>query len=158
MRTRIENWYLEHGPALLLFALALTSDRGRAQDALHHVFLKLLESRSLDHIGDARPYLFSALRNTLLNDARQRARLVAMPPTDPAWFHDHPDELVVRLALQGLPEDQREIAVLHVWGGLTFAQAAEVLGISPNTAASRYRYAIEKLRAQLAPKEPHAPR
>lgn len=158
MRTRIEDWYREHGAALLLFGLALTGDRSRAQDALHQVFVKLLDSRSLDHVGDPRPYLFSALRNTLLNEARQRTRLVAMPASDPAWFHDQPGELALRQALESLPADQREIAVLRVWGGLTFAETAEVLDISPHTAASRYRYALEKLRAQLAPREPHASR
>ena len=45
--------------------------------------------------------------------------------------------------------DQREVIALKVDGGLTFAEVAACLGVSPNTAASRYRYALEKLRAAL---------
>jgi RNA polymerase sigma-70 factor (ECF subfamily) len=156
VRTTIELWYREHGAALLLYGSALVGDRARAQDALHRVFLKLLEARSLAHVLEPRPYLFSALRHALLNDLRQAHRLSPLEVDRPPWFHPSVDELALRTALAALPQDQREVVVLHVWGGLTFAQAAEVAGIPANTAASRYRYALEKLRAQLAPQEPHA--
>jgi RNA polymerase sigma-70 factor (ECF subfamily) len=52
-------------------------------------------------------------------------------------------------ALKALPADQREVIALKLDGGLTFAQVAEILNVSPNTAASRYRYALEKLRRML---------
>jgi len=49
-----------------------------------------------------------------------------------------------------LPVAQREVVVLHIWGGLTFEEVAQAIGVSPNTAASRYRYALEKLRRLVA--------
>ena len=52
-------------------------------------------------------------------------------------------------ALAALPREQREVMALKIDGGLTFAQVAAVLGIRPNTAASRYRYALGKLRRSL---------
>ncbi|MEJ1974466.1 MAG: sigma-70 family RNA polymerase sigma factor [Lacunisphaera sp.] len=55
----------------------------------------------------------------------------------------------IEVALQRLPDEQREVLVLKIWQELTFEQIGEVLGISPNTAASRYRYALTALRAQL---------
>jgi RNA polymerase sigma-70 factor (ECF subfamily) len=63
---------------------------------------------------------------------------------------DYVEELNIRRALAKLPEDQRQVTVLHIWGGLTFAQTAEVLGINANTAAARYRYALAKLRDSLS--------
>jgi RNA polymerase sigma-70 factor (ECF subfamily) len=48
-----------------------------------------------------------------------------------------------------LPAPQREALVLKIWGGLSFPQIAEALGISANTAASRYRYAIARMREAL---------
>ncbi len=57
---------------------------------------------------------------------------------------------VVETALAKLPEPQREVLVLKIWGDLTFPEIGEALGISPNTAASRHRYAIEALRTLLA--------
>jgi RNA polymerase sigma-70 factor (ECF subfamily) len=54
--------------------------------------------------------------------------------------------LALQSALRMLPQEQREIVVLHIWGELTFEDAAAIVGISPNTAASRYRYGLGKLR------------
>ena len=76
---------------------------------------------------------------------------------DTAWFEpperDHAVERSLRRALDELAAGRREVVVLHAWGELTFAQVAEVLGISPNTAASRYRYALSKLREVMGAKE-----
>jgi RNA polymerase sigma-70 factor (ECF subfamily) len=55
----------------------------------------------------------------------------------------------VEQALQILPDDQRQVVVLKVWGELTFAQIASALDISPNTAASRFRYALRRMRDQM---------
>jgi RNA polymerase sigma-70 factor (ECF subfamily) len=54
-------------------------------------------------------------------------------------------------ALKELPAEQREVIVLHVWGQMTFEEAAAALEISANTAASRYRYGLAKLKEQLKP-------
>ena len=48
-----------------------------------------------------------------------------------------------------LPAEQREVIALKIDGELSFAQIAQVMGVSINTAASRYRYALEKLRTSL---------
>lgn len=152
----IELSYRRHGPALLLFAAALTGERSRAQDVVHQVFLKLLESGSLRDALDAKAYLFTCVRNAALNDRKARQRDVVLDPQC-AWFEpphrDFAAELDLRRALWELPEDQREVTVLHIWGELTFAQIAEILSISANTAASRYRYALAKLREAMCPRE-----
>jgi RNA polymerase sigma-70 factor (ECF subfamily) len=50
-----------------------------------------------------------------------------------------------------LPEEQRTVVHLKLWEEFTFDEIAAALGISANTAASRYRYGIDKLRARLRP-------
>lgn len=138
-----------------MFGIALTGDRGRAQDAMHQVFLKLLKYPDVSQIAAVRTYLFSALRNTIVSDLRRRSLDVTLVPEAEPWFEcpqpNYVEELSLRRALAGLPRDQREVTVLHIWGGLTFAEAAEVLGINANTAAARYRYALAKLRDTLSP-------
>jgi RNA polymerase sigma-70 factor (ECF subfamily) len=52
-------------------------------------------------------------------------------------------------ALRALPPEQAEVVVLKIWEELTFAQIGDVLQISPNTAASRYQYAMVKLTSRL---------
>jgi RNA polymerase sigma-70 factor (ECF subfamily) len=49
-------------------------------------------------------------------------------------------------AAEGLPPEQKEAVFLKVCDGLTFKEIASACGVSANTAASRYRYGIEKLR------------
>ena len=57
----------------------------------------------------------------------------------------------VRRVLGTLPQSQYEVVILKHWEDLTFAEIAEALGLSQNTVASRYRYAMEKLQRSLEP-------
>src|ERR1700678_734291 len=70
----IETLYRQHGAALLLFAAAITGERSRAQDALHQVFLKLIEDGNLRDAIDKKSYLFACVRNAVLNDSKFRNR------------------------------------------------------------------------------------
>jgi RNA polymerase sigma-70 factor, ECF subfamily len=155
--TEVEQLYRQHGPALLLFATAMTRERSQAQDVLHQVFLKLLEDSRLRQAADVKAYLFACVRNAALNNARARGRNVALPEEGLAWFdpplRDYAEEENLRRALMELPDEQRQVTVLHIWGELTFAQIAGLLDISANTAASRYRYALVRLRESMCAKE-----
>ncbi len=154
--SEIEVLYRQHGASLLLFAVSICGERSRAQDAVQQVFLKLVETGSLRNVADAKAYLFASVRNAVLNDIKARLRNVPID-CERIWFEppsrDYAAEQNLRHALRALPEDQREVIVLHIWGELTFSQIAEVLSISANTSASRYRYAIAKLREVMSVKE-----
>jgi RNA polymerase sigma-70 factor (ECF subfamily) len=154
--SEIERLYRHHGAALLLFAVAMTRDRDRAQDAVHQVFLKLLEGVTQSQVVDIKAYLFRCVRNAVLNETKVFQRSMSLED-DSAWFNpperDYSAELNLRRELSILPVDQRETVVLHIWGELTFSQIAEILEISANTAASRYRYALAKLREAMCAKE-----
>jgi len=152
----IEALYRQHGAALLLFASAISGDRGRAQDAVHQVFLKAIENGSVSQVINKKAFLFACVRNAVLNDAKVQDRNMPLD-VDSAWFsppdRDYAGERNLRRALGELPDDQREVMVLHVWGELTFSEIADLLGVSSNTAASRYRYALSKLRGSMLAKE-----
>ena len=152
----IESLYRQHGPELLLFAQAVTGERARAQDAVQQVFLKLLEKGSLSQVADKKAYLFTCVRNAALNDSKLRDRNAPLDP-DSAWFsppnRDYAGEQNLRRALEILPSEQRQVMVLHIWGELTFLQISNLLDLSSNTVASRYRYALAKLRDSMFAKE-----
>jgi RNA polymerase sigma-70 factor, ECF subfamily len=152
----IEALYRQHGAALLLFASAISGDRGRAQDAVHQVFLKAIENGSLSQAINKKAYLFACVRNAVLNEAKLQDRNMPLD-IDSAWFsppdRDYAGEQNLRRALGDLPDDQREVTVLHVWGELTFSDIGDLLGVSTSTAASRYRYALAKLRGSMLAKE-----
>jgi RNA polymerase sigma-70 factor (ECF subfamily) len=152
----IEAMYRQHGAALLLFASAISRDRGCAQDALHQVFLKLMENGKLSEAEDKKAYLFACVRNAVLNDSTMQNRNTGLD-VQSMWFsppdRDYAGERNLRRALAALPADQREAVVLHMWGELTFSEVGKLLGVSSNTAASRYRYGLTKLREFLLEKE-----
>jgi RNA polymerase sigma-70 factor, ECF subfamily len=145
----VQDLYQKHGVALLAYGTSLLGDRASAEDVLHQVFLKLLGMKDLPR--EARPYLFKSVRNRALNAKRSEARVACLE--DQEWLVK-PEGMVeagleVERALQELPAEQREVVVMRIWGEMTFEEVASVLGISVNTAASRYRYALAKLREHL---------
>jgi RNA polymerase sigma-70 factor (ECF subfamily) len=149
--------YDRFGPPLYRVAYALLGSCEEAEDAVQEVFVGLVRARqSLPGVKNLRAYLFAALRRAAAQRAlvRQRARAVSIadvPEPAAAGPCGAESDRAVRLelALRALPPEQRELVALKVDGGLTFAEVAAVLGISANTAASRYRYALDKLRAAL---------
>jgi RNA polymerase sigma-70 factor (ECF subfamily) len=148
--------YDQHGPSLFRVALRLLASRQDAEDAVQEVFVGLVRARrSLGQVENLRAYLYASLRRAAGRlAARAGQRPVPLPDLDRvAAAESRPldVERSARLerAVRELPPQQRELIALKVDGGLTFAEVAACLGISPNTAASRYRYALEKLRAAL---------
>jgi RNA polymerase sigma factor (sigma-70 family) len=145
----IQALYRQHGPALLAYGASLLGDRAAAEDVLHQVFLEMLGKISMP--DEPRPYLFRAIRNRALNSRRASERLTAL---------DHHEWLVkteatmqaaiaIEKAMRELSPEQREVVVMKVWGEMTLEEMAKVLEIPVNTVASRYRYALAKLREQL---------
>jgi RNA polymerase sigma-70 factor, ECF subfamily len=143
---------------LLRTAIGVVRSRQDAEDAVQEVFLGVLKSRRrLQDVQDLTAYLFAALRRAAGRIAAQRARgptlsasaIDIAPAVATPRDRSSPYGERLERALLALPAEQREVIVLKVDGELTFAQIAEVIGVSMNTAASRYRYALERLRKAL---------
>jgi RNA polymerase sigma-70 factor, ECF subfamily len=146
---KVQELYRQHGPALLAYGASLLGDYAAAEDVLHQLFLKLLTMKTPPE--EPRLYLFKAVRNRCLNVLRGRTRLASLDHQE--WLVK-PEGMIeagleVEKAIRELPPEQREVVVMRVWGEMTLAEAAEVLEIPLNTAASRYRYALGKLRTLL---------
>jgi RNA polymerase sigma factor (sigma-70 family) len=150
-RERIRRLYEEHGRGLVAYASCFLHGFSASEDVLHQVFERLLRGHIRIEDPPA-PYLYRAVRNASLNYVRNRSRESGL---DDAWLEGPSGmtEAAVELqsALRNLPDEQREVIVLRVWGQMSFDEVAETLGIPAKTAASRYRYGLEKLRAQFNP-------
>lgn len=152
------DWLTQHGPALILLARQYVPSHADAEDVVHEAFLAFW--RSPQSVADRTAYLYSCVRNTALNWLRTRKRrLVREVATAQResldWFTTHMLQTDMLELLAALPVEQREVVVMKIWGRLTFPQIGESLGLSANTAASRYRYALDKLRTQLAMETSH---
>jgi RNA polymerase sigma-70 factor (ECF subfamily) len=150
---QVRRLYDEHAPALLGYACALLGVRASAEDVLHAVFLALIDGNK--PLANPVPYVYRAVRNAALNVRRQEARLIPLE-NEPAWFESangiSESALAVQEALIALPDLQREVVVLHIWCGMTFAEIADLAQIPPDTAASRYKYGLSKLGELLGPR------
>lgn len=154
--------YDEHAAALFAFLLNLTRAEADTRDLLQDVFVKLARQPGLlRDVRDERAFLLRLAHNAAIDLMRRRTTRgrrnesfttetfpVFAPTADPdeQAFRDALSE-----ALGELPPDQRAVVHLKLWAGLTFEQVAETLEIPLNTAASRYRYGLDKMRARLRP-------
>jgi RNA polymerase sigma-70 factor, ECF subfamily len=149
--------YDSFGPPLFRYALMILGRRDAAEDVIQQVFAALLD-RGTRHISSPGTYLRAAVRNACYSRLRgSRVRgtntspgegiLEALPGArEPITAEDR---LTLDAGIRALPPQQREVIHLHVFEGLTFAEVALATGEPPNTVASRYRYALEKLRASF---------
>jgi len=158
----IARLYDEHAQPLFAFLLNFTRDEADTRDLLQELFVKLArEPRLLVGVREERAFLVRLAHNAAIDlmrrrDTRDRTKenfaAEMISPFAPA---SDPDEKVFReslaVALGELPEEQRAVVHLKLWGGQTFEEIAAALEIPPNTAASRYRYALDKLRGRLRP-------
>jgi RNA polymerase sigma-70 factor, ECF subfamily len=160
---RLEEIYRQHAPALFRFLIRLTGDETETKDALQEIFVRLAKSPALlEGVASPRSYLFRLAHRLVIDryrrqSARQHYEEEAGREGDPgaptvpnagdvAWL-----QKLLALSLDALPPEQKAVVVLKIWEEMTFAQIAEVLEIPANTAASRYRYALDKLHTDLRP-------
>jgi RNA polymerase sigma-70 factor (ECF subfamily) len=162
-------WLKQHGSRLLLFARQQTRTEADAEDVLQDAMVRLWRSGLVqkDENGVDQPSLaaaFTQIRRAAIDQARrnirqanrdQRAVDLGEDQTGVVWFESslESDERAqaIEEAMKKLPDYYREVLNLKIWGDLTFEQIAETLDIPMNTAASRYRYALQQLRRLLTP-------
>jgi RNA polymerase sigma-70 factor (ECF subfamily) len=158
----IERLYDEHAQPLYAFLLNLTRDEADTRDLLQEIFVKLARDENvLRGVREERAFLIRLAHNAAIDLMRRRGTRdktrenFAADFTSPFAPAKDPDEATFRAelaaALAELPPEQRAVAHLKLWEGLTFEEIAAILELSPNTAASRYRYALDKLSGRLRP-------
>lgn len=151
--------YDAHGAGLFSYACVLSRSRAEAEDAVQETFARIAaRAHRLDRVEDMRGYLFATLRNEVFRQKRRwrvwRARDEAAGALRFEAVSGPEGEVTVdpralSTAMSALPEEQREAVFLKVWQEMTFAEIGALLGVPLDTAASRYRYGIEKLKKAL---------
>jgi RNA polymerase sigma-70 factor (ECF subfamily) len=158
----LERLYDAHADALYGFLLNFTRNKSDTRDLLQEIFIRLAKKPDLlSGARDERGYLIRLAHNLALDSFRRRDSRdrrhdqLAADSLELFATSKDPDEAEFRLhlatAISELPPDQRAVVHLKLWEGLTFEQIASALEIPLNTAASRYRYGVDKLRDRLRP-------
>lgn len=149
-----EQWLAQYAPKLLLFARQQTRCEADARELVQDAVVEAWQRR-IDGELPAPALVFSLVRRRAIdlarrNDRRQHRESAAQEAETQDWFapeiEDRERARLLQDALNRLPQSQRDVVTLKIWGDLTFAEIAATLEIPPDTAASRYRYALEELR------------
>jgi RNA polymerase sigma-70 factor (ECF subfamily) len=160
-----KTWFQLYGPKLLLCARQWTRSVADAEDVVQEAFVRYWRhQRELP--GEPMALLVTSVRRAACDLARRETRRVAREEWADGGIEDRAPVFqtsleaddrreVVEAAMRRLPPEQREVLVLKIWAELTFEQIAGELEISPNTAASRYRYALAALRKELTAADCH---
>ena len=144
--------YDQHGARLYRYAHLLLADAGAAEDAVQEAFCQLARAAARNPALLTVAYLTTTVRNECFSALRRRRRTLAHSTPlleGHAPGSSEEERLLLESALRALPPEQREVIYLKVFEGLTFHEIGERSGVSVNTAASRYRYALTALRTSL---------
>ena len=146
-----ERLYQAKAAELILYGRALGLSHAEAEDVVQETFLTLWQHPTEPE--NPAHYCVRSFRNHALNYRRGFWRRLTRELESQRWFERTPEESPAERAamrcLAELPVPQREVIVLKLWHDCTFEEIGDLLAISPNTAAGRYRYGLEKLRVCL---------
>lgn len=148
---------------LCRFATRLVGSREIAEDVVHDVLLRLWHQRERIDVHDLRAYVYRSLRNRIISDQRQytlRRRLLAAADADSVHSARGADSaqlvesddfaVAAAQAVESLPERCRLIFTMRREQGLSHAEIARVLDVSPKTVENQINRAIKLLRTRLA--------
>jgi RNA polymerase sigma-70 factor (ECF subfamily) len=151
--------YEKYKNDLVVLAVALLNDTSAAEDVVHDVFVSFVQALGNFRLtGTLKGYLATCVANRARNVNRLRqSNTVALDDTGPVGNSNEPFQSVacneqlqqLSRAMAQLPYQQREAVILHLRAGMKFRAIAKSQDISVNTAKSRYRYGIDKLRSIL---------
>lgn len=150
-----QELYETKAAGLILYGRALGLSHAEAEDVLQDTFMALMQQRQRPERVEH--YCVRSFRNRALNYRRSLWRRIARELESGRWFEpaeeESSEERAAMHCLEELPLEQREVIVLKIWHSRTFEEIGELLEISPNTAAGRYRYGLQKMKNRLETQE-----
>lgn len=159
-----DSTYARYAPELWKFALRRTRSESKADDLIQEVFTALWARReSIKPDTNLRAYLYRALHNLIIDGARHESVVareselypgsvsgIAFDTSDPSEDTERREfDAALNSVLMELSEDQRTLVHLRWSQGLSFAEIAEVLGISPGTAQKQASRVLQRLKERL---------
>lgn len=156
-----EMLYQRHKNALYRYLVRLCHHRDTAEDVFQDVWGKIIKSRqNYRPTAKFSTFLYRVAHNCFIDHIRRNKRhsqIVDVEPDNQPDPGEQPETLAERslakrrlvAALRELPEEQRDVFLLHEEAGLNLDQIASVTGANRETAKSRLRYAVRKLRVAI---------
>lgn len=155
-----ERCFHSYKNAVFAVVLAIIGNRTEAEEVTQEVFLAYLTHlKKGQGVQSTAEFLFRIARNRAIDYSRKEKRRgellheafrLSYKDQHRAEFQD--EELLQKLnrAIDLLPREQKEVLVLKVYAQRTFREIADICGIPLKTASSRFDYALDKLRKEMA--------
>jgi len=153
----VELMWDRYAGDLFAYLQVVLCSRHDAEDVLQTVFVRIVRKRH--RLANARrldAYVYRIARNEAFRLIGRRKKNRTIDAANESWLivrqeKPEPNDLAEQLqaALARLPQPQREVIVMKIYGHKTFLEISGLLELSQNTVASRYRYGMEKLRILL---------
>lgn len=169
-----EMLYARHRTSLYRYLARHTRNPDAANDLFQEVWSKIIASRErYEPRAKFRTFLYRIAHNCFIDHYRRAVSREHSSNIDeseqsavPGPDHERPDlraeqaqlNASYRAALAALPPEQRDVFLLYEESGLTLEEIAAISAVGPETAKSRLRYAVAKLRAALKRPEEAMPR
>ncbi len=156
-----EELYRRHNDALYRYFLRLGGDAAAAEDLYQEAWTKIIRARSSYRpTAKFTTFLYRVAHNCFIDYVRRNKRhtqtAAVDPDTQPSANESpemHAESRLARerleIALLSLPEEQRDVFLLHEEAGLSLDEIAGVTGANREATKSRLRYAVRKLRAAI---------
>ncbi len=147
----------EHTRAAIYgYILSILKNTHDAEDALQDCYLAAARAASqYQPQGKPMAWLTTIARNRCLQTIRERQKADTLPPEDWALLPagedgpDAEDRIVLRGCMQRLSDEEREIVVLHVLGGMRHREIAAAMQLPLSTVLSKYHRALKKLKKYI---------
>ncbi len=151
---QLTTWFEIYSDMLTLYARHWLPE-DLAQDAVQGAFVHLMSQRR--EPDDVKAWLFRTVRNDALTKLRRQTRRSRhgrrLAAERPAWFAGRADDLIdarrAQEILMTLPQTQREVVVLRIWGQLTLEQIGRIVGRPLTTVHSRYKAALAAIKERM---------
>lgn len=151
---KLSDWFKAYAAGLSLYARQFGD--ASANDVVQDAFVNLLQQPR--EPVNVKAWLYCAVRNGAISrkrsERRREARQIKVIEFQASWFEpaaaaERLDADAAQRSVESLPQEQRDLVVLRIWGSLSFEQMAEITGSSLSTVHDRYRAALKSVRRTL---------
>ena len=151
----IAKLYHTYKDTIFLFILNITKDYHMSEDITEEVFIRILKyHHTYDHLKNPKTWIFTIAKNTTYSYLKKNKEVSLESDKLEFLLNKHnsihnDDSILIEEYLVNLNDIERNIIILHVFGGLTHLEISKILGIKYSLVRARYNYALKKLRKKL---------
>lgn len=155
----IKKLYETYRQPIFLFILGITKNYDVSEDITEEVFIRIIKySNTYNIFKNPKTWIFSIAKNTTLTYIQKNKEIVYEKEKLEVLINKYNtvknnDSLIVEEYLSHLNEDERNIVILHIFGGLNCLEIGKILNLKHSTVRSKYSYALKKLRGIINDKK-----